>query len=410
MDFTEFIDYSSKEPMILLRKKFNNGEDIYKATPKTITAKEAMTDVMYTKYVFENAYSGYSYCKKDLFDNAFDRMIKLLQNSTELTPNQLIDLISSNLSFISDGHLALTTSDYGKGFYEKLQTYVSDMIVCKRGSSYYDVITGKQVRFKSPVRAFPTLCKGSEEGFLIGVRSKEPTEKITVKLGNDTEILSVHKILSEKDEKEVLVEERYEDGFAIIKCSSFVGDDEKLMKKLYEVGKNCRKYPHVVWDLSNNLGGNSEFPKHFLSGLYGDVADSVKIFELQSSLVCAKETGEIKSVSYGLMEIPHEPAKRRDLFKGELHVIINDRVASSAETAVCWAAACPNVTFYGCNSLGIGRFGDLCIYYLPKSQILLWLPQKVFDMGIRETVGFEPDYCIDSKNVVSSVLEKISAG
>ena len=208
MDFTEFIDYSSKEPMILLRKKFNNGEDIYKATPKTITAKEAMTDVMYTKYVFENAYSGYSYYKKDLFDNAFDRMIKLLQNSTELTPNQLIDLISSNLSFISDGHLALTTSDYGKGFYEKLQTYVSDMIVCKRGSSYYDVITGKQVRFKSPVRAFPTLCKGSEEGFLIGVRSKEPTEKITVKLGNDTEILSVHKIMSEKDEKEVLVEVR----------------------------------------------------------------------------------------------------------------------------------------------------------------------------------------------------------
>ena len=84
-------------------------------------------------------------------------------------------------------------------------------------------------------------------------------------------------------------------------------------------------------------------------------------------------------------------------------------VASSTELALRWAASYPRVTFYGCNSLGIGHFGDLCIYYLPNSQIVLWCPQKVFDAGIQETVGFEPDFWIDSHDVVSAVLNYISA-
>ena len=61
MSNLEYLEYSAKEPMALLRKKFNNGEDIYKTAPTTLTAQDASADVMYLKYVFENAYSGFSY-------------------------------------------------------------------------------------------------------------------------------------------------------------------------------------------------------------------------------------------------------------------------------------------------------------------------------------------------------------
>ena len=325
----------------------------------------------------------------------------------QITPNQLIDVICSNLSFISDGHLALTTADHGNGFYKKLQTYVSDMLVYKVGDAY-DAKTKKQVLFDDPVRAFPTLNNSVADSYLIGIRSKNPTEKISVKSDGKDKVLPLHRIMSKEQTEESLVEERYEGNTAIITCSSFVGDSEEAMKKLYEIGKNCRKYRHVVWDLSNNLGGNSEFPKHFLKGLYGDVADTVKVLELQSSLVHAKETGEIKDIPYHFEESSHTPTKNGDLFTGELHIIINDMVASSTELAIRWAASYPRVTFYGCNSLGIGRFGDLCIYYLPNSQIVLWCPQKVFDAGIQETVGFEPDFWIDSHDVVSSVMNQIT--
>lgn len=145
-----------------------------------------------------------------------------------------------------------------------------------------------------------------------------------------------------------------------------------------------------------------------MKGLYGNVADTVKVLKLQSSLVHAKETGEIKDIPYHFEESPHTPTKNGDLFTGELHIIINIMVASSIELAIRWAASYPRVTFYGCNSLGIGRFGDLCIYYLPNSQIVLWCPQKVFDAGIQETVGFESDFWIDSHDVISIVLNHIS--
>ena len=118
----------------------------------------------------------------------------------------------------------------------------------------------------------------------------------------------------------------------------------------------------------------------------------MKTLALQSTLVHAKETGEQKAVPYRFSQVPETPAYQEQCepFRGALHVILNDRAASSAELALAWAAAYPRVTFYGCNSLGIGRFGDLCIYYLPHSQIALWCPQKVF-AGIQETIDFEPD-------------------
>lgn len=147
----------------------------------------------------------------------------------------------------------------------------------------------------------------------------------------------------------------------------------------------------------------------FLSGLYGKFRDPVKTLALQSTLVHAKETGEQKAVPYRFSQVPETPAyqERCEPFRGALHVILNDGAASSAELALAWAAAYPRVTFYGCNSLGIGRFGDLCIYYLPHSQIVLWCPQKVFDAGIQETIGFEPDFRVDSGDIVSVVLDAL---
>lgn len=164
----------------------------------------------------------------------------------------------------------------------------------------------------------------------------------------------------------------------------------------------------MIWDLSNNLGGNSEFANSFLTGLDGGFIDTSNTLELKSSLVFAKETGIIKTLPYSLEPFLADTADKAGCFCGKLHVIINDQVASSAELAIVMARQIPNTTFYGCNSLGIGRFGDLCIYYLPNTHIVLWCPQKVFDAGIIEEVGFEPDYWIDNEDPVSSVIAFIN--
>ena len=144
-----------------------------------------------------------------------------------------------------------------------------------------------------------------------------------------------------------------------------------------------------------------------MKGLNGGCVDSSKILELQSTLVYAKESGEISSIPYHFTCQSSTPERYDDMYAGTLHVIINDRVASSAESAIIMAKSLPKVVFYGCNSMGIGRFGDLCIYYLPCSQITLWCPQKVFDNTIEETTGYTPDIWIDSIDTIQVVLQHI---
>lgn len=398
--------------MTILRKKFHSGESLDKPSPLSLSASDALEDVLYAQYVLENTYSGYAYHDKALFDHAFRQILASLHGVTAITPRQLIDLICGQLAFICDGHLALTTADYGKGFYQKLQTYAAQLRVVQSGGAYYAADSGEQVCFDETARAFPTIGTDGRDVRLLGVRSKTPVEALPVRIGGRAALLPLHKIMSEKPARESLPDERYEGEIAVITCSSFVGDCEESLNMLYETGKKCRNYQHVVWNLSNNSGGNSEFPKRFLSGLYGSFRDPLKTLALQSTLVHAKETGEQKAVPYRFSQAPEAPAyqEKCEPFHGALHVILNDGAASSAELALAWAAAYPRVTFYGCNSLGIGRFGDLCIYYLPHSQIALWCPQKVFDAGIQETIGFEPDFWVDSGDVVSVVLDALPRG
>lgn len=409
MNSTEYLKHSAAEPMTVLRRKFNNGESMYKHTPVELSIDDAKDDVLYVQYVLENAYSGYSSYDETLFKAAFISALDELNALEKITPNELIDLIWKHLSFISDGHLTLSTQDYGKGFYKKEQTYVSDLLLSKADDCYFDLRSGKQVSFDRPLRIFPTVSMNGADACLLGIRSKEQIEALSVRIGNTEEVLPVHRIKSHTTGKKSLVDACYLGDTAIITCASFVGDSEAQMNKLYETGKKCRNNKHVIWDLSNNLGGNSELPKQFLLGLTGGFRDSLKFHELRSTLVHAKEYGTIQEIPYHFEQICKEQTERADLFNGELHVIINDMVASSTEIAVAWAATFPRVTFYGCNSLGIGSFGDLCIYYLPNSQVVLWCPQKVFDTNIVETVGFEPDYWIDSNDVVTIVQNRINS-
>ena len=408
MNNHEFLIYSAKEPMKILRKKFNRGESVYKEVPSSVSKAEALEDISYVRYVMEQAYSGYTSFDKLLFDEAFAVMESDIKKCPDpMAVNTLIDLIADHLSFICDGHLAFTTNDYGRGFYRKLQTFVADILLVEIGGRLVDAASGEAVFLSDGIRLFPTFFSGGNPAYLVGVRSKEAINEITITVGTEHRVTPVHKIKSKTPSEEVLIQESYAGDIACITCSSFVGDAADDLDKVYEIGQKCRKYRHVIWDLSNNLGGNSDFPKRFLSGLTGGCVDVENVYELQSTLVYAKEHGEVKELEYCLKNEQVRKIPADNLFAGTLHVVINDGVASSGESAVVMAAEIKNTVFYGCNSLGIGKFGDLCIYYLPNSKITLWCPQKVFDLSIEETVGYEPNIWVDSNDVISEAVRHI---
>lgn len=404
-----FLEYSAKDNMKELRKKFNNGETVVKETPEKITYKEALEDILYFQFVMENGYSGYRTWGKDKFDKAFIELEKEFSvDKNEIDVNDFLNMVKASLDFIFDGHLAITTEKYGVGYYKPLRTYVSDLNLKEHPDGFLITKTDQILSFKnSSVRKFPTINNG-QKSYLLGVRSYNEIKTLEVFIDGQKTIIPLHKINSDKREKLVFQEMRFFDKVAYIKSSTFLGDNQEDLDEIYKTGKELRQYSDVIWDLSNNRGGNAEFAKQFIKGLSGCCSDSNKTYQLESTLVHAKETGEIKDIPYNLKEIKeYEENDESNKFYGHLHIIINDSVASSGELAIIMTSCINNRTIYGCNTLGIGKFGDLLIYYLPNSKATIWCPHKIYENNIEESIGYEPDYWIDDSDPLSKLLSII---
>lgn len=235
----DFLEYSAQEPMQILRKKFNNGEQINKNIPTSVTVQAAMEDVCYVEYVIKNAYSGYSYYDEARFERAFESLKNNVSHMTgDVKPEKLVDIFAEELSFISDGHLAFTANDYGKGFYKKLQTYVADcLLLYEENGCFFDMLSGKRVLFSVDIRAFPTIPKNGKKLFLLGMRSKEPINEIQLNIDGLPVSLPVRKIRSE-GRNDAILKESYEDGIAVICCSDFVGDKGEDLKSSMKSAEN----------------------------------------------------------------------------------------------------------------------------------------------------------------------------
>lgn len=407
--YYSFLEYSAKENMKQLRRAFNNGENIGKQTPEKITYGEALEDILYFQFIMEHGYSGYDTWGKDKFDKAFIELKRMFsQNDKNIIIEDFLDMIEKYFDFIFDGHLAITTEGYGVGFYQPLRTYVSDYYLVEHQDGFLIDETKQIISFENPfIRTFPTIRNG-KKGYIIGVRSYNEVETLEVLIDGKKTKIPLHRIKSNDCKKETVQETEIFDKVAYIKSPTFIGDNQDDLDLMYKTGRELSKYSNVIWDLSNNMGGNAEFAKQFIKGLCGSCSDSNKTYQLQSTLVHAKETGQIQEIPYDLKEIKeYEEFNESNYFSGHLHIIINDSVASSGELAIIMTSCIENRTVYGCNTLGIGKFGDLLIYYLPNSKATVWCPHKIYKNTIEESKGYEPDYWIDDTDSLSQVLRAI---
>lgn len=404
----KLLEYTTRENMFNLRAAFNRGEDLTKITPEFVCKSGMLEDLEYLKYIFENGYSGYTYFSKNLFDKAFDNINNFIQNTQVITVEKFIDMLSDEFRFITDGHLTITNSKNSAGFYNAYYTYVADIKINEIDGRYFIDESDKEIILTEGSILFKTIPNTGQTQYFIGTRSYEVVDEITVIVDGDYTHLPVHRINSSLDKSSDSCSVKIYNHIAYVRSGSFIGDNEADLQSAFETGKQCSEFKNVVWDLSGNLGGNSDFAKKFIEGL-NTVCNAYDIvYQLESSLINAKETGTIKEIPYHLKPISRSEENLKGSFKGNLYIIINDRVASSGENAIVFSKNIKNRIVFGCNSLGIGNFGDLLIYYLPNSNITVWLPSKIFDNNIEETVGYTPDFWLDTKDTVKAVLDFIN--
>jgi hypothetical protein len=404
VDTVDFLEYTAKENMKKLRSMFNRNENVVKNTPHEITKEEALLDIEYLRYLLENGYSGYEYYPKISFDEGFLHIKKELHKSDAIKTNVFVNLIKSTLMFITDGHFSIMSDNHSVGFYTPYDTYVAGIRVKKKQGEHYVAGTMDSIDFSKEIELFKTISDDKDNVYLIGKRSYEKVDSIEVKINGIYEVLKTHHIKSCTNNEKQLFDFKDINGIAYLKSSTFIGDSLEELNGMYNIGITCSQYDTVVWDLSNNSGGNSEFVKKFIEGLNGSYNSLIAARQLQSSLITAKESGVVENIKKSWKTICERPSSIKMNYKGLLNIIVNDNVASSGEMAITEAGNVKNVKVFGTNTLGIGKYGDVLIYYLPKSNITVWVPHKVFECGITETKGYTPDIWIDSNTPIEDIF------
>jgi hypothetical protein len=319
---------------------------------------------------------------------------------------------------IVDNHLSFASPLTGRlHFGKKYSAYFSELVV-KRVSHNYVVVeslepnvkVGAYITDKSTL--YPTLPTNKEEYFLVGCRSWNDINSISVSINNINTQISVHrsKAVNKTESKDVCLNEYSLNNIPVIRsnCCDYIDPLIKDIDVSY-IGKKYADSEKLIWNNLSNEGGYSIIPKQFIYGLNNYVACEEYCAKLISPLTegkdCRREWVLYDSSTY---------EREKGLFRGTLFFLMNSDTASSGETSVLYAKSLNKVVFIGENSMGCNTFGNVANYQLSNSNIILRVPNMINlckePDNCEEGKGFTPEFWVDSSDVEGEVLRWLSEG
>jgi hypothetical protein len=199
------------------------------------------------------------------------------------------------------------------------------------------------------------------------------------------------------------------------------------------------KEKFFILDLYNNNGGSSLYPKNFIKNLntkvntngigaylrspslsqlyagvnleaYPDLLKQPGMDEVVKEVNINKdllENYKINPKKEWEIDIDKEPVnKQPGTYTGKMIVLMNRGVGSSAETAIKFCKTVKDVILIGENTCGVGSFSNVLKFYLPNSNICMQMGYQISLMpDFRETIGFIPDYWLDTDRPVEEITK-----
>lgn len=385
----------------------------------TITQEEALEDLHIFKYILNNSYSGREYWENQGidFEKIYDNIRAYIGCNNLVSIYEMFNLYSKQLNDIHDGHLTLSVFNNCVNFGKKYIAYFTDVLL-EKSNDKFEVIFSKSPQL--PVgsifiphevagKVFRTLSSSGKEHYLLGDRSWDKMERLTITSNKKVISLPVHlcRTSNFKQDDVGIFNKTTIEGFNIVTSKSFSEWDDKICDNFYNCGLSLRNESILIWNLMGNVGGNSNYPLQFIKGL-NEYADwIINCAELNSPSISQSKGVPFESIQ-NEREWKFWSVEDRDvskgIFNGTLYILSNDDVASSGESALNIARCVRNSVIVGQNSSGVGVFGETLTYQLPYSNIIMKVPQKLFLGGAIEGEGFEPDYWIDSTDVQGELI------
>ena len=211
-------------------------------------------------------------------------------------------------------------------------------------------------------------------------------------------------------------------GIPVITARSFkprAGHDGDITIFI-ESGVLINKNEVVILDLRGNIGGNSIYALNWIQSFVDNL--SVKTCEIQRIskplLAYAKSPESLYDEDY----IEWFETQKNQWISGygngsmsnnqsTIFVVIDKNVASAAEDLVFWLQHVENVFFVGTNTQGASICGNICIFYLPESNISIQFGTKLNLYGSLVRMdgrGFDPDLWVEPTHAIDYLVEALS--
>lgn len=198
----------------------------------------------------------------------------------------------------------------------------------------------------------------------------------------DKAVLSVKRVFSEfirdghfrigpgaggGDEADHAVRETDYYGIPMIRCRKFWYDSPAERAELERFASSYARYQNdapLILDLRDNPGGSDVYIWEFLTGLFGAEPDYSCLYIQRYSPLFQAATGTQK---LGIEAWESEGVRITSAKK--IYVLVNEKTASSAESAVAYLKTCPNTVIVGTHTAGCFTCGNCITVYLPKSHL-----------------------------------------
>jgi hypothetical protein len=419
-----------------------------------VTQAEAIEDVEHFFYLLSHGWCGYEYFRKnggsiDPFVEAEQALLERLREKPRWSSRVLSELIHEHLDFVYDCHLILNDEP----FCEHRDFWFDPRIELREeGGAWRFTLNGKPYTLLEVDGAQPEPflfrsldVSGREIRMLGTIAGDEPAPLTLIAQGAHGEVrLQSPLSRSDRFRGERFAVERI-GGVPVIRVRSFADYYGRELETFLDTAEEYRGEPYVILDIRGNRGGNTRWPRRWISAFTGGYprlsqaltelvsrttmtgranlfALLVHAYRKEESSFAQAEHDRFRAAAARFDEPGAKPYWSEIYVpvlepipnKTTLIVIQDRRVASAGEGVISYLSdQVENVVFVGENTKGALTFGQQSAHHLPNSKMLAYLPIKLnvpLDLEVREETGFKPDYWIPAPQALNHAIAAVRAG
>lgn len=384
-----------------------------------ITRPQALADLDELKYLIDNRYSGKDYWQRNgiIFSECYDQIDKYICEQETVYISDFCRAIHKAFDIgIVDNHFSFASPLTGLlPFTKQYSAYFADLLVEKQDADHVVIESKSEVvsvgdHIDDIKVLFPTLAPVGKKRYLVGCRSYEPVENMTVTINSNPLQISVHRCRAntKTEMNDICLAHYQRNDIDILRsnCCDYVGQLTENTDYA-AIGQRFSGNKMLILNYLSNGGGYNRITREFIQGLNGYVHCQEYSMKLVSPITekhdCRREWVQLSE------SLPYDGQK--GTYNGTLIMLVNSDTGSAGETAVLYGKSLRNFILIGENTMGCNTFGNVASYELTNSHIICRIPNVINlcedPADCIEGGGFTPDYWVDSVDVESEVLRWI---